>query len=155
MGKITQIHVGYELKNPPVIIEPNDELEGIIIVTNNSEKDQKLKELFIELVESYDQDFGEGFSPVKEKIKSYYLNTRGLIRAGETQEYQFKIKLTKWKRKKGKKYNDWNLQLRFKQKTKLIASRGSISRNATCILPVKGTMVTPSFGDPQASKKKK
>ena len=53
-----------------------------------------------------------------------------------------------WKRKKGRRIRDWHVALFFKQKTKLVASRGSIKRNATCILPVFGTMIAPSFGDP-------
>ena len=147
IGKLTKMHVGYEIMNPPQMVKPGDPLEGKIIVTNNDEIDLKLKELFIEIVESYDEDYGEGLSPIKNKLQKYHINTRGIIRSNETQEYNFKIKLPKWKRRRGKRIANWNLQLRFKQKTKLIASRGSISRNATCILPVKGTMVTPSFGN--------
>lgn len=147
IGKLTKIHVGYEILNPPQIVKPRDPLEGKIIVTNNDDVDLKLKELFIELVELYDEDYGEGLSPIKNKIKRYYINTRGMIKSNETQEFNFRIILPKWKRKRGRRISSWNLQLRFKQKTKLIASRGSISRNATCILPVKGTMVGPSFGN--------
>ena len=146
IGKLTKMHVGYEILNPPQMVKPRDILEGKIIVMNNDEVDLKLKELFIEFVEYYDEDYGEGLSPVKNKLQKYYINTRGMIESNETQEYNFKIRLPKWKRRRGRRISNWNLQLRFKQKTKLIASRGSISRNATCILPVKGSMSIPSFG---------
>jgi hypothetical protein len=155
MGKLTKIHVSYEIKDPPMIVEPNDELEGKIVVTNNGEKDQKFKELFIDLVEVYDEDTGEGLDPRKTKLQTYFYNTKGVIKAGETQEYKFKIALSKWRRKKGKRIYNWNIQLQFKQKTKMVATRGSIKRNATCILPVFGTMVSPSFGNAEKPKKRK
>lgn len=155
MGKLTKIHVTYEIYHPPLIIQPFDELDGKIIVTNNGEKDLKLKELFIDLLELWDEDDGEGLSPRKNKLNSYFLGTRGVLHSSETQEYPFRIALQKWRRKKGKRIYGWSIQLHFKQKTKMVASRGSIKKNATCVLPVQGTMVSPSFGNPEMGRKKK
>ena len=50
----TKVHVEYEIKNPPLIVKPNDEIEGMIIVTNGEKKDKKLKKLFIELYDMYE-----------------------------------------------------------------------------------------------------
>ncbi|MHA2039791.1 MAG: hypothetical protein ACW98X_25525, partial [Promethearchaeota archaeon] len=49
----TKVHVAYEIKNPPLLVKPNDEIEGKIIVTNGEKKDKKLKKLFIELYDIY------------------------------------------------------------------------------------------------------
>ena len=128
MVSVTKIHVTYEIYNPPLVVEPFSVLEGKVFVTNNGEKDIKLKELFIDLVEEWDE---------------------------ETQVYPFKINLGKWRVKKKKRYANWSIQLHFNQKTKLVASRGSNKTNATCILPVAGTMLSPSFGNPPMGKQKK
>jgi len=155
MGKLTKVHVTYELFNPPMEVLPFDELQGKIIVTNNGEKDLKLKEVFIDLYEIYDVDDYEGTTTIKNKLNSYFFNTMGIIHADETQEYPFNIGLPNWKIRKKKRIINWSIQLHFKQKTKLIASRGSIKKNATCILPVHGSTVPPSFGViPQGKRKK-
>ena len=155
MGKLTKIHIGYEIIEPPISVEPNDELLGKIIVTNNGVKDLKLKELFIDLYEIYEVDQGEGIDMLKNRLSNYYINTKGVIKANETQIYDFRIRLSRWKRRKGRKIRSWSIQLHFKQKTKMVASRGSIKRNATCILPVQGSTVTPSFGEFLLGKKRK
>jgi hypothetical protein len=147
----TQIHLRYELDNPPLIVEPHDLLEGSVIVTNYGINDQKLKAVFIDCVESYDDKYGE--NSYKNVLQTYHLSTKGVIHAEEEQQYSFKIMLPKWKRKKSRKYVGWHIALHFKQKTKLIASRGSNKLDATCFLPVKGTRVTPSFGDVRVVKK--
>ena len=49
----TKVHVTYEIKEPPLIVKPNDEIEGKIIITNGEKKDKKLKKLFIELYDMY------------------------------------------------------------------------------------------------------
>ena len=79
MGKLTKIYVGYELMNLPAFVKPNDTLKGKIIVINNGEKELKLEEIFIELIESYDKDYGEGPSPLKNILETYYFRTRGMI----------------------------------------------------------------------------
>ncbi len=156
MVSITKIHISYELKQPlPLYVEPGSPIEGRMMVTNNGEKELKLKELFIDLIERYDQDDGEGLSPIKNRLYSYRINTMGIIKSGETQVYPFNIILPRWKRKKGRRIQSWHLALYFKQKTKLVASRGFNKANATCILPVQGTMVAPSFGDPNLIQGKK
>ena len=153
MGKLTKIHIVYEIHNPPPLVYPKDELQGNIIVTNNGEKDLKLKELFIDLYEYYEKDGYEGMDTIKNKLSTFWLNTQGVIRADETQTYGFRIRLPRWKRRKGRKIHNWSIQLHFKQKTKLVASRGSIKRNATCILPVEFSQVAPSFGEWHQGKK--
>lgn len=155
MGKLTKIHIGYEIIDPPAIVEPNDELVGKIRVTNNDLKDLKLKELFIDLMEIYDINSGEGLDTRKNKLYTYWINTKGVIHANETQVYGFRIRLLKWKRKKGRKIRNWSIQLHFKQKTKMVSSRGSIKKNATCVLPVQGSQVPPSFGEFYSGKKRK
>ena len=152
----TKIHVTYQIKDPPMIVEPYSEIEGTIIVANQGVKDQKLKEVFIDLVERYDRDSDEGWDAVRNKLQSFRFNTRGMIRSGETHEIDFRIALPKWpKVKKGRRFGNWSIQLHFKQKTKLVASRGSLKANATCILPVRGTQVGVSFGNPNIDKGKK
>jgi hypothetical protein len=157
MGKLTKVHVGYELKDPaPPFVDPGMRLEGRIVVTNNGEKPLKLKEIYILQTERWDEDDGEGYGPRKSNLNNYYLSSQGVINPGETQYYPFSIVLSTWKRKRGKRISGWHVALFFKQKTKMVASRGSIKRNATCILPVFGTMIAPSFGDPtQLTGKKK
>ena len=156
MVAITKVHVRYEMINPPSIVEPFEELEGKVFVTNNSEKDKKLKVLYVELVEQYVESVNRADTDrneIKNILSKYFLTTKGIIKAGEEQEYLFKIILPKWKRRKGKRINDWHLALHFKQKTKLAASRGSIKRNAACFLPVEGTQIPPAFGDINLLKK--
>jgi len=42
----TKVHVAYEIKDPPLIVKSNDEIEGKIIITNGEKKDKKLKSLY-------------------------------------------------------------------------------------------------------------
>ena len=158
MGGLTKIHIRYELKEPfPLFVEPGSPVEGRMIITNTGEKDLKLKELYIDLMERYETDSDEGWQPIKHKLNSYRINTMGVIRAKETQLYPFQIILSRWKRRKGRRIMGWHIELQFKQKTKMIASRGLNKKDATCILPAPGSMVPPSFGDPNVilGKKKK
>ncbi len=165
----TKVHVEYEIKNPPLIVKPNDEIEGKIIITNGEKKDKKLKKLFIELYDMYSEFVtgtnaeGEPYErwvKRKKEIKQWDIASGEKIKSGEKQEYDFKIKIPNWDRKKGKgkeddKFNNWRLQLHFNQKTAMVASRGSLKKDATCVLPVKGGRVAPSFGDPKKAKKLK
>ena len=155
---LTKIHVRYEITDALSIVEPFDEIEGKVYVSNNSDKDKKLKELYIELVEEYTESVNRSDTDrnhMKNSLQQYFLVTKGIIKAGEEQEYDFKISLPQWKTRKGKKINGWHLALHFKQKTALAASRGSIKLNATCFLPIFSTQVSPSFGDITLLKKKK
>jgi len=166
----TKVHVTYEIKDPPLIVKPNDELEGKIIVTNGEKKDKKLKKLFIELydmhkalITSRDPQSGEeteSWRDQKKELKQWDIASGDKLKSGEKKEYPFKIKLPTWQRKKGKgkdddKFDQWRLQLHFNQKTGMVASRGSQKNDATCILPVKGSKFNPSFGDPKLAKKQK
>ncbi|MHA1931340.1 MAG: hypothetical protein ACW96X_02305 [Promethearchaeota archaeon] len=166
----TKVHVAYEIKNPPLIVKPDDEIEGKIIVTNGEKKDKKLKKLFIELYDIYqafitkrDPATGEeteSWAPQKRELKQWDIASDDKIKSGEKKEFPFTIKLPNWEKKKGKgkeddKYNEWRLELHFNQKTGMVASRGSEKNEATCILPVKGSKIKPSFGDPKLAKKQK
>ena len=166
----TNVHVGYEIKNPPLIVKPNDEIEGKIIITNGEKKDKKLKKLFIELYDMYtelvtttDPQTGEeteSWRDQKKELKQWDIASGEKLKAGEKKEYPFKIKLPTWQKKKGKGkeddvYNKWRLELHFNQKTSMVASRGSEKLDGTCILPVKGSKFTPSFGDIKLAKKQK
>ncbi len=166
----TKVHVTYEIKNPPLIVKPNDEIEGKIIITNGEKKDKKLKKLFIELYDMYtalvtsrDPQSGEeteSWKDQKKELEQWNIASGEKIKSGEKKEYPFKIKLPTWKKKKGKgkdddEYNNWRLELHFNQKTGMVASRGSEKKDGTCILPVKGSKATPSFGDPKLAKKQK
>jgi hypothetical protein len=166
----TKVHVAYEIKNPPLIVKPNDEIEGKIIVTNGEKKDKKLKKLFIELYDMYqalltstDPQTGEeteAWREQKKELKQWDIASGDKLKSGEKKEFPFKIKLPTWQPKKGKgkeddKYNHWRLQLHFNQKTGMVASRGSEKNDATCILPTKGSKFNPSFGDIKLAKKLK
>ncbi|MHA2007489.1 MAG: sporulation protein [Promethearchaeota archaeon] len=166
----TKVHVAYEIKNPPLIVKPNDEIEGKIIITSGEKKDKKLKKVFIELYDMYtalvtttDPQSGEeseSWRDQKKELKQWDIASGEKLQSGEKKEYPFKIKLPVWQKKKGKgkeddKYNKWRLELHFNQKTSMVASRGSEKNDATCILPIKGSKFTPSFGDPKLAKKQK
>lgn len=166
----TKVHVTYEIYNPPLIVKPDDEIEGKIIITNGEKKDKKLKKLFIELYDVYqafmtrrDPESGEeteSWVPQKKELNQWDITSNEKLKSGEVKEYPFKIKLPEWQKKKGKgkeddKYNEWRLELHFNQKTSMVASRGSEKKDATCILPVKGSKIKPSFGDPKLYKKQK
>ena len=147
---LTKIHVRYEILNQPLFVGPFDTLEGLIIVSNNGEKDQKLKELYIEVLEIYAKKVvrdDSNWDSISNSLQKFFITTQGIIHAGEEQTYKFKINLPEWKRKKGRKIESWHITLNFKHKSKLIASMGSNKRNATCVLPVEGSQLTPSFGD--------
>ena len=158
--KITKIHVGFKINEPyPLFVEPGSPIEGKIIITNNGTKDQKLKEVAVELYEvfeeKYTDDTGIGYKKVKNNYGRYPSKTQGIIKAGEEQIYDFKFTLPRWKRTKGKKIYSWRMELWFKQKTKMMSTRGSIRENATCVLPVETTEVVPHFGDSQTVLAKK
>jgi len=158
--KITKIHVGFEIKEPyPLYVEPGSPIEGKIIVTNNGKKDQKLKEVAVELYEVFEEKYTDEYGPdyklIKKPYGRYPYKTLGLIKAGEEQVYDFQIMLPRWKRTKGKKIYSWRMELWFKQKTKMMSTRGSIRENATCILPVETTELVPTFGDPMLVNQKK
>jgi hypothetical protein len=166
----TKVHVTYEIKDKPLIVKEDDKLEGKIIVTNGEKKDKKLKKLFIELYEIYDAkmtrrdpetgETSEYWGGQKKELKQWDIASGEKLKSGEKQEYKFDIQLPKWQVKKGKgkeedKFNNWRLELHFNQKTGMVASRGSEKNDATCILPVKGSKSTPSFGDLKLHKKQK
>jgi hypothetical protein len=166
----TKVHVAYEIKDPPLIVKPKDEIEGKIIITNGEKKDKKLKKLFIELYDMYaalvtstDPQTGEEsevWRDQKKELKQWDITSGDKLKSGEKKEYPFKITLPTWEKKKGKgkeddEYNKWRLELHFNQKTAMVASRGSEKKDGTCILPVKGSKITPSFGDPKLAKKQK
>lgn len=166
----TKVHVAYEIKDPLLIVKPNDEIEGKIIITNGEKKDKKLKKLFIELYDMYtelvtttDPETGEqteSWRDQKKELKQWDIASGEKLKTGEKKEYPFKIKLPTWQKKKGKGkeddiYNKWRLELHFNQKTSMVASRGSEKLDGTCILPVKGSKITPSFGDVKLAKKQK
>ncbi|MBY9014925.1 MAG: hypothetical protein KGD68_04465 [Candidatus Lokiarchaeota archaeon] len=103
---LTKVHVRYEINNERSKVEPFDEIEGKIYVTNNSDSDKKLKELYIDLVEEYVEsvnraDIDRNF--MKNSFQQYFLVTKGFIKAGEEQEYDFKITFLNGKREKEKK----------------------------------------------------
>ena len=164
----TKVHVAYEFKDPPLIVKSNDEIEGKILLTNGEKKDKKLKKLFIELYDMYKElvtttnpetgEETEAWRDQKRELKQWDIASGEKLKTGESKEYPFKIKLPTWQRKKGKGkeddiYNKWHLELHFKQKTSMVASRGSEKIDGTCILPVKGAKFTPSFGDVKLAKK--
>ena len=166
----TKVHVTYEIKDPPLIVKANDEIEGKIIITSGEKKDKKLKKVFIELYDMYtalitsrDPQSGEeteSWRDQKKELKQWDIASGEKLKSGEKKEYPFKIKLPTWQKKKGKgkeddEYNNWRLELHFNQKTGMVASRGSDKKDGTCILPVKGSKATPSFGDPKLAKKQK
>ncbi len=166
----TKVHVEYEIKDPPLIVKPNDEIEGKIIVTNGEKKDKKLKKLFIELYDMYtalvtttNSETGEeteSWVQKKKELKQWNIASGDKLKSGEKKEFPFKIQLPNWQKKKGKgkegdEYNHWRMELHFNQKTGMVASRGSQKKDATCILPVKGSKSDPSFGDPKLAKKQK
>ena len=165
----TKVHVTYEIKDPPLILKTGDEIKGKIIVTNGEKKDKKLKKLFIELYDMYSEFVTgtdsegnpyERWTKRKKELKQWDIASGEKIKSGEKQEYSFEIKLPNWQKKKGKgkdddKYNEWRLELHFNQKTSMVASRGSNKLDGTCILPVKGSKSTPSFGDVKLAKKQK
>ncbi|MHA2281845.1 MAG: hypothetical protein ACXAC5_13460 [Promethearchaeota archaeon] len=146
----TKVHVTYEIKNPPLIVKPTDEIEGKIIVTNGEKKDKKLKKLFIELYDMYqalitrrDPESGEeteSWVPQKKELKQWDIASNDKLKSGEKKEFPFTIELPNWQKKKGKgkeddKFNQWRLELHFNQKTGMVAN--------------------PSFGDPKLAKKQK
>lgn len=168
MVSLTKIHVSYELDDEPLIVKPGDKLSGKVIVKNKGKKDKKLKKLFVRLVEKYkqleestDSETGEKtthWAKKKNTLQKLELAKKDKIDSGDKQEFKFDMTLPNWKRKKGKgksddKYDNWHLSLYFVQKTGMVASRGSDKKDATCILPVKGGMVAPSFGDPKEGKR--
>ena len=160
----TKVHVTYEIKDKPLIVKEDDKLVGKIIVTNGEKKDKKLKKLYIELYEIYDAHWvntnsetgeeTEGWRTTKKELKQWDIASGEKLKSGEKQEFKFDIQLPKWQRKKGKdKFKNWQLELHFNQKTGMVASRGSNKTDATCVLPVKGSKGTPSFGDLKLYKK--
>ena len=166
----TKVHVAYEIKDPQLIVKPNDEIEGKIIITNGEKKDKKLKKLFIELYDMYselvttkDLETGEeteAWRDQKKELKQWDIASGEKLKSGEKKEYPFNIKLPTWQKKKSKGkeddiYNKWRLELHFNQKTSMVASRGSEKIDGTCILPIKGSKFTPSFGDIKLAKKQK
>ncbi len=168
----TKVLVKYSLDEKPIIVKPGHKLKGKVIITNGEKKDKKLKSVFIELFDMYQAlltrtdaqtgDEEEYWSSMKKELKQWDLVKKGKdkIESGKTLEFPFELELPNWERKKGKgkeddKFNDWHLELHFNQKTAMVASRGADKKEATCILPVKGTRIKPSFGDPKLYKKQK
>ncbi len=163
----TDIYCGYKIEKAPETLQPNDEIEGIFIMENRGKKDKKLKKAFIELKELYSEKVVTTNRETGEETKKYVDRTKELeeyqivkgdkIKSGEKKEFKFTIKMPgSWSHKKKNKIKEWRLELWFNQKTAMMASRGSQKNDATCVLPVKGTKHTPSFGMvPKKEKKDK
>ena len=167
----TKVLVKYELETKPLIVKPGDKLKGKVTIMNGEKKDKKLKGVFIEMYDIYQQfitrtdtegNESSSWTPMKKELKQWDLVKKGgdKIKSGETLEFPFEIELPNWEKKKGKgkeddTYNEWHLELHFNQKTAMVASRGADKKEATCILPAKGTMLHPNFGDPKKYSKEK
>ena len=91
------------------------------------------------------------------ELKQYDIAKGEKLKEGEKLELDFKIEMpSTWSNKKKNKIKHWRLELHFKQKTAMVASRGSDKDDATCVLPVKGSKLPPSFGElPKKEKKEK
>jgi len=164
----TDIYCGYKIEKAPETLQPNDEIEGIFIMENRGKKDKKLKKAFIELKELYSEKVVTKNHETGEETKKYVDRTKELneyqvvkgdrIKSGEKKEFNFSIKMPgSWSHKKKNKIKEWRLELWFNQKTAMVASRGSHKDDATCVLPVKGSKRSPSFGTvpPKEIKEKK
>jgi len=162
----TDIYCGYKIEKAPETLEPNDEIEGIFILENRGKKDKKLKKAVIRINELYrekiirrDPESGEEtktYEERKNEIKTEEILKGDKLKAGEKKEIKFKIKMPgSWSKKKRNKIKDWRLEMWFVQKSAMVASRGSQKDDATCILPVKGSKLSPSFGVVPKKEKKK
>ena len=78
----TKVHVAYEIKNPPLIVKPNDEIEGKIIVTNGEKKDKKLKKLFIEIYDMYQALVTQKDPESGEETESWVQKKKGIKTMG-------------------------------------------------------------------------
>ncbi len=152
----SKVHVSYEIKNQLPSYKTNDVIKGTMFLTNNDNKEINFKELYIELLELYLKYVrGAKGNKWQHDINSLFkipFSANFILKVGETLAFDFEFRLPKWKVKKGKKFKEWHLAIYFIQKSKLIASRGSNKMDAVCILPVMGTQVVPSFGDPSVFK---
>ncbi|MFX1411116.1 MAG: hypothetical protein ACFFA6_12245 [Promethearchaeota archaeon] len=162
----TDIYCGYKIENAPETLEPNDQIEGIFILENRGKKEKKLKKAFIRINELYlekviyrDPETGEEtkkYEDRKNTMKTEEIVKSDKIKAGEKKEIDFKIKMpSSWSKKKKNKIKDWRLEMWFIQKSAMVASRGSHKDDATCVLPVKGSKRSPSFGVVPKKEKKK
>jgi hypothetical protein len=162
----TDIYCGYKIEKAPETLEPNDEIEGIFIIENRGKKEKKLKKAFIRINELYlekmiyrDAETGEEtkkYEDRKNTLKTEELIKGDKIKPGEKKEIDFKIKMpSSWSKKKKNKIKDWRLEMWFIQKSAMVASRGSHKDDATCVLPVKGSKRSPSFGVIPKKEKKK
>jgi hypothetical protein len=162
----TDIYCGYKIEKAPETLEPNDEIEGIFVIENRGKKEKKLKKAFVRINELYlekmiyrDAETGEEtkkYEDRKNTLKTEELIKGDKIKPGEKKEIDFKIKMpSSWSKKKKNKIKDWRLEMWFVQKSAMVASRGSHKDDATCVLPVKGSKRSPSFGVVPKKEKKK
>lgn len=149
MGKL---NCKYKISNHKEYFQPNDVIEGICYLESEEEKDQKLKNVEVQLVEKFDQfvtrknqQTGEvisSWAPASKTKEKVSLAKGDLIRSGETKEFPFKINLpSKWKVRSGTNVKNWHLALIFKYKTKLKATQGANPFDSTYVIPVKGSQV--------------
>ena len=148
----SKIYIGYEIKNQLPTYKPNDIISGTMRLKNNDKKEIKFKELYVELLELYRKYVrgrkGNSWDHVSNTLVKYPFSSKISLKPGDSLAFDFEFSLPKWKvKKEGKKFKEWHLALYFMQKSKLITSRGSNKMDATCVLPVIGTKVTPSFGN--------
>jgi hypothetical protein len=162
----TDVYCGYKIEKAPETLEPNDEIEGIFIIENRGKKEKKLKKAFVTINELYlekmiyrDAETGEEtkkYEDRKNTLKTEEVTKGDKIKPGEKKEIDFKIKMpSSWSKKKKNKIKDWRLEMWFVQKSAMVASRGSHKDDATCVLPVKGSKRSPSFGVVPKKEKKK
>ncbi|UCC20815.1 MAG: hypothetical protein JSV62_05920 [Promethearchaeota archaeon] len=162
----TDIYCGYKIEKAPETLEPNDEIEGIFIIENRGKKEKKLKKAFIRINELYlekmiykDPETGEEtkkYEDRKNTLKTEDIVKGDKIKAGEKKEIKFKLNMPgSWSKKKKNKIKDWRLEMWFIQKSAMVGSRGSHKDDATCVLPVKGSKRSPSFGIVPKKEKKK
>ena len=156
MGLKSKMYLRYEINDPPNMVNPNDTLSGTLYIESQDKKDKKIKKLFIDCVELYeeyvkseDADGNVSWDWVNQKkqLKRYELTAGEKIKSGDTKKYKWEIQLpSSWSRKKSDKEKGWHMALHFKQKTGMKASLGANKNDATCVLPVKHSKASPSFG---------
>ncbi len=126
---IPNIYIRYDILNPKYNYSLGDELLGIFWIENRDDYDKKLKRVSVKIVEFYYKHervaIKYAWNPIMNTLRKKIIDKKKIIKAGETKEYEFNIRIPKTLEiPKARTIRDWKLTLCFFERTEFLSTTG-------------------------------
>ena len=134
------MYIRYDILNTKYNYSLGDELSGTFWVENKGVYDKKLKRVVVKIVEFYYKHecviFKHVWNPIMNTLREKIIDKKKIIKAGETKEYEFSIKIPKrLEISKERNIKEWNLTLCFFEKTGMMSTTG-VDGEGVFIIPM-------------------